>query len=598
MGVTKEAFVDLQEKYEKIKKLIEEDSKLDPESEPYISKYAARQLLISMKANLEKLLDQSNENSEKLTAMLGAVWYYLGMISVDTEELSTGEIQLNKSISLVENYSLKPEFVLVMLNALNQLGILWSHRDDSEKSKEYLERSQKLYADFKDLNIAPVCFNDLFRSSGEKNEEESYMYLEKTHTLTLYYLAQIYGSLKDQLKSAIYCHVTLKRQLEFNDHEPIDWALNAATLSQFFMEKNGFKQARHHLAAASNMLSIYEAKLNDTASLSEEYDAKMEAFKHRSADVARCWAKYGIFLLSSSRDRLLHHTDDEEDCSMTCTLSSDLAQLQLAPDSTVSSDDLSDLFFPSFDVQVYELQVTDQFVLTFEDARAVFLSIQSWLNEAHLYYTLENHATDYVQIVQDMSQMFNYLAFFEDNAERQSKMHKRRIDLLENAVKELNPTYYLQVCRQIWYELGETYITILEIKMDKLRESPERPTPHALQKINSLIEKSIANFLNFVNSIKETLNTESIEKVHDDLERPTLKAYFHAAVMYGKFITPDKTVQLENTRKSLLYFKKMVDYCDKFEKATVHVKTELGVCREMVMLLPLKIMKISQEIGA
>lgn len=597
MGVTKEAFVDLQEKYEKIKKLIEEDSKLDPENEPYLSKYAARQLLISMKANLEKLLDQSDENSEKLTAMLGAVWYYLGMISVDTEELSAGETQLNKSITLVENYLLKPKFVLVMLNALNQLGILWSHRDDSEKSKEYLERSQRLYADFKDLKIAPVCFSDLFRSSGENNEEESYMYLEKTHTLTLYYLAQIYGNLKDQLKSAIYCHVTLKRQLVFNDHEPVDWALNAATLSQFFMEKNGFKQARHHLAAASYMLSFYESKLNETANLSEEHDAKVEAFKHRSADVARCWAKYGILLLSSSRDRLLHHTDDD-DCSMTCSLSSDLAQLQLAPDSTVSSDDLSDLFFPSLDLQVYEMQVTDQFVLTFDDARAVFLSIQSWLNEAHLYYSLENHATDYVQIVQDMSQMYNYLAFFEDNAERQSKMHKRRIDLLENAVKELNPTYYLQVCRQIWYELGETYITILDIKMDKLRESSERPTPHALHKINSLIEKSITNFLNFVNSIKETLNNETIEKVHDDLERPALKAYFHAAVMYGKFITPNKTVQLENTRKSLIYFKKMVDYCDKFEKATEHVKTELSVCREMVMLLPLKIMKISQEIGA
>lgn len=53
--ITKESYGDLQEKYTKVKKLIEEDSKLDPENEPYLSKYAARQLLIGMKANIENL---------------------------------------------------------------------------------------------------------------------------------------------------------------------------------------------------------------------------------------------------------------------------------------------------------------------------------------------------------------------------------------------------------------------------------------------------------------------------------------------------------------------------------------------------------------
>ena len=56
MTITKEVFVDLQEKYEKFKKLIDEDSKLDPISEPYLSKYSARQILIGMKANIENLL--------------------------------------------------------------------------------------------------------------------------------------------------------------------------------------------------------------------------------------------------------------------------------------------------------------------------------------------------------------------------------------------------------------------------------------------------------------------------------------------------------------------------------------------------------------
>lgn len=597
MGVAKEALVDLQEKYEKVKKLIEEDSKLDPENEPYLSKYAARQLLINMKANLEKLLDQASEptNKEKLTAMLGIVWFYLGMISVDTEELATGETQLNKSISLVEEHCMKREFVLIMLNALNQLGILWSNRDNVQKSKEYLERAQKLYVDFKGLTVVPVGFNDLFKLFVEEmDEEKSVAFFEKTHTLTLYYLAQIYGNLKDALKSAVYCHVTLKRQLEFNDYEHIDWALNAATLSQFFMEKNGFKQARHHLAAASYMLAQFEANLSEVVEQGEEFDAKMENYKHRSADVARCWAKYGLLLLSSSRDRLLHHTDDES--TMSCSLSSDLAQLQLAPDSSVSTDDLSDLFFPSLDLHIYEQEITDKFALTFEDARAIFLTVQSWLNDAQTYYTLENHASDYVQIVQDISQLYQCLAFFEDCPDRQSKMHKRRIDQLENVIKELNPTYYLQVCRQIWYELGDTYNSILDIKMDKLRETNVRPTPHSLTKINTLIEKCILHFTNYLDSVKELTTCET--RVPVELERTVLNAYFNVAVIYGKFITPDKNKQIENTRKSLEHFEKMCNYCDKFEEARVLIPTELSVSKEMVALLPLKLLKIGQEITA
>ena len=36
-------------------------------------------------------------------------------------------------------------------------------------------------------------------------------------------------------------------------------------------------------------------------------------------------------------------------------------------------------------------------------------------------------------------------------------MHKRRIDLLEAVVKQLNPQYFLLVCRQLNFELAEIY---------------------------------------------------------------------------------------------------------------------------------------------
>lgn len=39
---------------------------------------------------------------------------------------------------------------------------------------------------------------------------------------------------------------------------------------------------------------------------------RRERFRHRSADVARCWAKYGLMLLSYSRERLMSDGNENE----------------------------------------------------------------------------------------------------------------------------------------------------------------------------------------------------------------------------------------------------------------------------------------------
>lgn len=76
--ITKEAYGDLQEKYAKVKKLIEEDSKLDPENDPYLSKYSARQLLIGMKANIENLQRSLERDTPEYLQLKGASgWHVL-----------------------------------------------------------------------------------------------------------------------------------------------------------------------------------------------------------------------------------------------------------------------------------------------------------------------------------------------------------------------------------------------------------------------------------------------------------------------------------------------------------------------------------------
>lgn len=136
-GVSEDIFIDLRERGEKVQKLLEEESKFDPDTEPYKSKYAAQKILCDMKSCLTNLKDSirsSDPQFLRVEAMHGAVLLLLGSVALDTEELATGEEHLMNCLNNLEDKTMSPNTVLVVLKALNQLGLLWSQRADAEKS--------------------------------------------------------------------------------------------------------------------------------------------------------------------------------------------------------------------------------------------------------------------------------------------------------------------------------------------------------------------------------------------------------------------------------------------------------------------------------
>lgn len=304
----KEIINDFKENYAKVRKLLDEDSKNDPENEPYLSMYKAKEILSNMRVSLKNIIDgEGSIERDKLDAMLGAILLNIGIIDMETEDLTASEKILTEAEEVLAPHSIKPEVVITLLNVYNNHGVLWSNRDEPEKAKTFLLKAKELYESFKCTMQMPVHIENLL--TNPDGDVGDFMLMEKAYTLSLFYLAQVFGSLKENLKSAIYCHVTLRRQLQYSDYEPIDWALNSATLSQFFAEQKGFPQSLHHLAASSTILDIYQEKLQ-VEEEDEAHLARMETFKHRSADVARCWTKYCLLLLSSSKDRLM--VDDDQ----------------------------------------------------------------------------------------------------------------------------------------------------------------------------------------------------------------------------------------------------------------------------------------------
>lgn len=395
-------------------------------------------------------------------------------------------------------------------------------------------------------------------------------------------------SLGDLHKSANYCHQTLKRQIDYNDYEPIDWALNAATLSQYFFTKNALKQSRHLLAAASYMLDKYEQDVCAMDLTEDQRKAKMDILNHRSADVARCWAKYGLHILSTSKDRLMQDNEEEQAAVAEAGISREMENLTI-------NNEFDE--FQTLSLSLYENQVGAEFVLTYDDAKMVFVNAQAWLNKAKEYYTAESEATEYARIVQDHASLYKYLAFFDEDDANRCKFHRRRADMLEELVTLLNPTYYLVICREIWYELGLTYSTMLDIKLTALENIPsdQRPTPHQLNKINKLCDSSIKSFQKYLDSYNKA--TETIPKdLSVDEMHPILFAYFHIGRLFYKIITPDKKMQLWNTKNSLKFYEMLVKGCQENSEAGEMLKAEMGVCKQMISLLPLKMEKLFNEI--
>lgn len=60
-----------------------------------------------------------------------------------------------------------------------------------------------------------------------------------------------------------------------------------------------------------------------------------------------------------------------------------------------------------------------------------------------------------------------------------------------------------QVCRQIYYELAETYSAMMDNKLAVLEGEQSRPTSQQTKKINTLATSSIQQFLHYLDSLKD-----------------------------------------------------------------------------------------------
>ena len=127
-----EQFMQSSEGEEKYREIVRLNAANDPETEPYKSKYKAREILLELKQDAEKCKHE-NEGDERWFYFLSGLDYLLGVNYMETEELSTGQEHLLKLIEVLEPNKLDVKVCNLLQCAYNQLGILWTGRRQNEK---------------------------------------------------------------------------------------------------------------------------------------------------------------------------------------------------------------------------------------------------------------------------------------------------------------------------------------------------------------------------------------------------------------------------------------------------------------------------------
>ncbi|KAF6731102.1 KIF1-binding-like protein [Oryzias melastigma] len=201
-----------------------------------------------------------------------------------------GRKHLMNCMKHLDKCRVSSENVSLFIHVRNQLGILWAGRDETEKAQGFLETAESIYQRYmKENGSPPTDMSEYFCSEeNQLTHQERTKKFELAYTHTLYYLAQVYQYLGENERAANYCYSTLQRQLQLKQFNPMEWALNAATLSQYYITKGHYMEGRHCLAAATVVSGLAgEVPSEAAAQESEAESDRREQLRQKRSDIRK-----------------------------------------------------------------------------------------------------------------------------------------------------------------------------------------------------------------------------------------------------------------------------------------------------------------------
>lgn len=240
--------------------------------------------------------------------------------------------------------------------------------------------------------------------------------------------------------------------------------------------------------------------------------------------------------------------------------------------------------------------------------------------------------SDHVNLLQEHSKLYHYLAAFETDVKRRLAMENRRVEMLQPLLGTLSRSAFEILHKQLSFELGEAYLALLDVKLDKFRGRAGGDVDEAalkkaeIAKCNGYCKGAMAMFTHFTNMYAPTGKRKDADPDYSVLKfeeysaqqlcsmgcvepdeasmiaqevRPFLNAHFMTCRALTKLIAPPGSTPHQRS-EGLVEALRRYDWLWKYGTALCERKgldvndpavfgEEIQICRDMTSLLPPKI---------
>ncbi|XP_069686739.1 KIF-binding protein-like [Periplaneta americana] len=137
-----------------------------------------------------------------------------------------------------------------------------------------------------------------------------------------------------------------------------------------------------------------------------------------------------------------------------------------------NDDEENLLLFHSLDLSEEEKLVSADMIQSTEQARSLFLfTYYSWVKRKETLGTLKDHPMEYTNAIIDLSELYSYLAFYEENIDSQYSVQKLRADALEtmrHVLQAVRPQGYMAANIVLLRELADVQLEMLSLNLQRL----------------------------------------------------------------------------------------------------------------------------------
>lgn len=307
-------------------------------------------------------------------------------------------------------------------------------------------------------------------------------------------------------KLSIYLHKILKKnwRSEFLSLSNTMWIFETLHLAEYFLSCDRLIECKNHLCAASTTLMRFyneNCMTTDPKISALQKDYLHSQFKSFKCIIQLTWVKYGLVILYLSKKQLpqkeQHNVCKANESKVNSTVQSN----QTFTESlmfTLNEKELEEFSYIS----------VDNYVTNYNDAKLLFLAVLKLLSDLKTFLPTFKFAYTniYVDIAQYTSKAYKYFALYEHDKNKQIKLQKRRIEILENYLKTVSGKDKQNNCSFIWFELAIIYSTLLDIKIADLQEN--QITAEDLKEIEELVKNSRKYFQLYLN-MSEQIQTDN-----------------------------------------------------------------------------------------